>query len=181
MGSVTVDLVCHPQSPTISVESISVEVSYIERPDGFGLGFRYRLSGDLGSILLPPPLPPERGRNLWEHTCFEAFVMREDGSYIEFNFAPSRQWAIYGFTAYRKGMRSIRDLPVPRIGAPIHADFFEIHPVVYPELHGDERLALSAVIEERDGTKSYWALAHPPGKPDFHHPACFTATLPAPE
>lgn len=30
-------------------------------------------------------------------------------------------------------------------------------------------VGLSAVIEEADGTKSYWALAHPPGKPDFHH------------
>ena len=36
------------------------------------------------------------------------------------------------------------------------------------------------VIEELDGTKSYWALAHPPGKPDFHHPDCFALTLAAP-
>ena len=43
------------------------------------------------------------------------------------------------------------------------------------------RLGLSAVIEETDGTKSYWALAHPPGKPDFHHKDCFALTLPAPE
>jgi hypothetical protein len=40
---------------------------------------------------------------------------------------------------------------------------------------------LCAVIEERDARLSYWALAHPPGRPDFHHPACFAATLPAPE
>ena len=39
-------------------------------------------------------------------------------------------------------------------------------------------LGLSAVLEERDGTKSYWALAHPSGKPDFHHPDCFIARLP---
>jgi hypothetical protein len=181
LGSVTVDLVCHPQSPAKSVESISVKVSCIQGPDGFALGLRYRLLGDLEAILLPTPLPPERGSNLWEHTCFEAFVMHEDGSYIEFNFAPSRQWAVCGFTSYREGMRSIRDLPVPRIGAPTHEAFFEIHPVVYPALKGDERLALSAVIEELDGTKSYWALAHPPGKPDFHHPACFAVSLPAPE
>ena len=35
------------------------------------------------------------------------------------------------------------------------------------------RLGLSAVIEETSGRKSYWALAHPPGKPDFHHADCF--------
>ena len=45
----------------------------------------------------------------------------------------------------------------------------------------DWRAGLSAIIEEADGTKSYWALAHPPGKPDFHHPDCFALELPAPD
>jgi len=37
----------------------------------------------------------------------------------------------------------------------------------------------AVTFEERDGTKSYWALAHPGGdKPDFHDPSCFTAHLP---
>ena len=39
------------------------------------------------------------------------------------------------------------------------------------------RAALSAVIEEASGTKSYWALAHPPGKPDFHHSDAFVLDL----
>ena len=30
------------------------------------------------------------------------------------------------------------------------------------------RLGLSAVIEDISGRKSYWALMHPAGKPDFH-------------
>ena len=38
-------------------------------------------------------------------------------------------------------------------------------------------LGLSAVLEEKDGTKSYWALAHMGEKPDFHAPGCFTARL----
>lgn len=41
------------------------------------------------------------------------------------------------------------------------------------------RLGLSAVIEETSGAKSYWALAHAPGKPDFHHPDAFALDLPA--
>ena len=41
-------------------------------------------------------------------------------------------------------------------------------------------MGLSAIIEETDGTKSYWALAHPPGEePDFHDPACFALELAA--
>jgi hypothetical protein len=39
---------------------------------------------------------------------------------------------------------------------------------------------ISAIIEEADGTKSHWALAHPPGEPDFHHPDCFVLDLPPP-
>ena len=46
--------------------------------------------------------------------------------------------------------------------------------------HGDCGMNVTAVIEERGGTKSYWALAHPADKPDFHDPACFVATLAAP-
>jgi hypothetical protein len=39
------------------------------------------------------------------------------------------------------------------------------------------RLGLSAVIEETSGRRSYWALAHPPGKADFHHSDCFAHEL----
>jgi hypothetical protein len=39
-------------------------------------------------------------------------------------------------------------------------------------------IGLTAVLEQTDGTKSYWALAHPPGKPDFHDPACFALEFP---
>ena len=45
----------------------------------------------------------------------------------------------------------------------------------------DWQMGLSAVLEETDGTKSYWALAHPPGAPDFHHPDCFALDIPAPD
>lgn len=38
--------------------------------------------------------------------------------------------------------------------------------------------SLSAVIEERHGAKSYWALAHGSDKPDFHHPDSFVLELP---
>jgi hypothetical protein len=40
-------------------------------------------------------------------------------------------------------------------------------------------MGISAILVERDGRKSYWALAHPPGEPDFHHPDCFALELPA--
>jgi hypothetical protein len=45
------------------------------------------------------------------------------------------------------------------------------------EPHASLRLALSAVVEEERGVLSYWALKHPPGKPDFHHPDAFMLEL----
>ena len=169
-------LSCHPDTPCAAVEQILVDV----RREGAALGLTYRLFGNLARVHLPPPISPIRGQRLWERTCFEAFIKPRGGeAYIEFNFDPARRWAIYGFDAYRKE-RAAPQLPVPRIGAPIRETAFVISPTVYLDAVEPFDLALSAVIEETDGTKSYWALAHLPGKPDFHHPDCFQLTLGAP-
>jgi hypothetical protein len=45
----------------------------------------------------------------------------------------------------------------------------------------DWRLGLTVVVEAVDGSKSFWALEHPAGPPDFHNADCFVARLPAPE
>jgi len=46
-------------------------------------------------------------------------------------------------------------------------------------MHRDAKLsiAVSAVVEDQDGLLSYWALRHPPGKPDFHHADAFALVL----
>ena len=170
-------LVCHPDTPCGAVERIEVKV---ER-DANAIGLTFQLFGNLSAIRLPAPEAPTRGANLWEHTCFEAFVMQPGRSdYLEFNFSPSRQWAIYRFDRYREGMRPAADIAVPRLGLPLQNGYFKLAPVIYPQIIGRVMLGLSAVIEESDGTKSYWALAHPPGKPDFHHSDCFALKLAAP-
>ena len=141
----------------------------------------FRIEG-AKKLLLPPWVSSVRRDDLWQTTCFEMFLMCADGRYFEFNFSPSTQWAIYAFDSYRHGMRPL-DVDVSP-----HIEFEEIGEVFSLEADvdlgqippGQLALSFSAVIEETDGTKSYWALAHPPGAPDFHHPACFTATLPAP-
>jgi hypothetical protein len=33
------------------------------------------------------------------------------------------------------------------------------------------------VVEDEAGAFAYWALKHPPGKPDFHHPDAFALVL----
>ena len=41
------------------------------------------------------------------------------------------------------------------------------------------QLAVTAVIEETNGRRSYWSLKHPRGKPDFHHSDGFALEIAA--
>ena len=128
---------------------------------------------------------PARRDDLWTTTCFEFFVrVVGDPAYFEFNLSPSGEWAAYRFTAYRTGM-----LPLELDCEPMFSrnydgdrDVTEVDLELNFLEQGPMQIALAAVIEETDGTISYWALAHPPeGPPDFHHPDCFALSLPAPD
>ena len=162
------------------VKGVSVEIMY-SQTDG-DLLLTYIVSG-AEHVKLPEWVSQHRCDRLWETTCFELFVQQEGlEPYFEFNFSPSTQWSAYRFDRYREGMRDFPLVHDPRIdrgmadvGYVIEVDF-DLAPFANTSL----RLGLSAVIEEKDGTKSYWALAHTQGQPDFHHKDCFALTLPAP-
>jgi hypothetical protein len=171
----------HPHTPCDTVEGIAVEVAR----HGSDLQLRYCATGRIGALQIPARSTSVRADDLWRHTCFEAFI-KETGAdtYHEFNFAPSTQWAAYSFTGYRDGMRVLSDITPREIGIETTAASFCLRAhLLLPNLlnlltNATWRLGLSAVIEETNGAKSYWALAHPPGKPDFHHPDCFGLELP---
>ena len=57
-------------------------------------------------------------------------------------------------------------------------DWIAVEAAVTADLAPGSRLNLTAVIEEEGGHKSYWALAHASGPPDFHNRDCFIAHLP---
>lgn len=144
---------------------------------------RYHVQGDIGRLRIPDAVAPGRRDELWRHTCFEAFVMGADGSYCEFNFSPSRQWAAYRFDSYRRAMSELPLQTMPRIETETMEDGFALDAIVPLALHEDtvagrSRLAIAAVLECTDGRLTYWALAHPVAKPDFHHEDGFIAALP---
>lgn len=157
----------HPDRPALTVADVAASAVR----EGDRLCVRYRVAD--GTALRVNTHPPIRTDELWKHTCFEAFVMGAGPGYREFNFAPSGAWAAYAFDDYRDGMRNAEATPV------IAWDGATLTAELAVDLPGDWRLNLTAVIEELDGTKSYWALAHPDGPPDFHDPACFVLSLPA--
>ena len=149
-------------------------------PRADSLVFSYVVTGRIGDIRLPPAAAARRGDELWRHTCFEAFVRGPSGSeYYEFNFAPSTQWAAYRFSDYRSGMVLAAEIEAAPIETQPGPDRYTLQVTLpigrLPALSRSTpwRLGLSAIIEDQAGHMSYWALAHPPGKPDFHHMDCF--------
>lgn len=176
-GSVPLNLVCHPQTPSLSVHGVEVVVQV--SADG-AMSARYVLTGDLSALPIPEFRSPRRADGLWQHTCFEVFVMAGEGSgYREFNFSPSGGWAAYSFQNYRNaGEMLIEKEPVIRVRH--SADRLELAVEFHAGLPSgcrSVRLGLSAVVEQADGGLSYWALRHPPGRPDFHHLDAFALQL----
>jgi len=143
---------------------------------------RWRIDG-AQDLILPPFAGKGRADDLWRTTCFELFLMPDAGpSYCEFNLSPSERWAAYDFAAYREGMgvRAVEREPQGTVRVGSRFAIFDTAIPLSALPDAPARMNLAAVIEEQGGAKSYWALGHPPEKPDFHDPACFLATLPAP-
>lgn len=151
----------------------------VSAPGGLVLGLDYAVTGNIAALAVPVPAPPERRDNLWQATCFELFVQLGGDAYAEFNFSPSTCWAAYGFDDYRTGMRSLSGVE-PRIEVSMGEGRLDLRVEIDLALlvrDFDRAIGLSAVIEQADGAKSWWALAHPAGKPDFHHRDCFALQL----
>jgi len=171
----------HPDSRCVATAYVEVEVA---RPHVDSLVLSYIVTGKVNDIRMPPVTETARGDSLWQHTCFEAFLRASSGvEYYEFNFAPSTQWAAYRFSSYRSGMRVASEISAPPIEVQSNTDRYTLQASLeldrLSRLPRDSswRLGLSALIEDASGHKSYWALAHPPGKPDFHHADCFAYEL----
>jgi len=125
------------------------------------------------------PDEPRRAEDLWKTTCFEAFL-RVHGAeaYREWNFAPSGDWAAYDFESRREGRTDAEVMP-PYIRVEDNLTWLAVGATIAVDAKAAWEIGLSVVLEEKDGTKSYWALEHGDGdKPDFHDPACFIAHLP---
>ncbi len=169
----------HPQSPASSVSSIAAEYA----PSGDELLLTYVVTGS-DELSVPPPLTAARADNLWQTTCFELFLRPEgEESYVEFNFSPSSRWAAYRFGSHRAGRSDlpVASPPVIRVEGSGTTFAMDVRLALAGLPTGNLRMGLSAIIEEAGGRKSYWALAHPDGEPDFHHEDCFARELAAAE
>lgn len=175
----TSPLVPHPAYPP----SPALRMHFACDVKGGWLTMRWRIEGSC-ELAIPPFAGRRRADGLWRTTCFELFVQAQGTAYSEFNFSPSEAWAAYDFDGPREGIRD-RNVPIAPVctwrgGGPHIALFDAALPLAaLPALPC--RIGPTAVLEEAEGHKSYWAVGHGKAQPDFHDPACFAVMLAAPE
>lgn len=139
---------------------------------------KFSLRGDTAAIRWPASLAATgQGTSLWKHTCFELFISPGDNpNYWEYNFSPSRQWAIYAFEDYRKPMPITVSQPPQIISPRLTHNTFSLQAgfTLASELV-DKPISVGAcaVIETIDGQYYYYALSHCSDKPDFHRRESF--------
>lgn len=174
-------LLRHGASSSEAVRTLEVSVRAF---DADRVVLRYVLDADLERLIIPPEDAQRRAHELWMHTCFEALLAVADApGYCELNFAPSRAWAMYRFSARRQGMAVVTDARAPQLDMQRTAATVTLDATVFwhdlmPHAAPLRLLiAMAAVVEDEGGRLSYWALRHPPGRPDFHHPDSFTLEL----
>lgn len=176
----TYSLIPHPDTPP-SGAPFKLWVN-VDHAASFGLNSTtnmvFGVGAPIGRFVIREVEEPGRADELWQSTCFEAFIRTAgESGYTEWNFAPSGEWAAYAFGDYREGRVDAEVGSPPYVRMEDNFTWWAVGATISIPVEPDLLLGLSAVIEEVDGTKSYWALAHPPGKPDFHHADCFAAKL----
>ena len=175
--TLSVALVRHRAAEANALTGITVHVERL--PGHVAISFVAR--GKVGSLSLAEPGASRRADDLWQHTCFEAFMEPAFGSgYREFNLSPSNAWAAYAFSGYRRGMTEVEGNPVPRLSVKRSSEVIVVEAMLATAFPDQQSLmmGLSAVEEDLEGRKSYWALAHmEDGPPDFHHPIGFDLEL----
>jgi hypothetical protein len=176
------DLVPHPSTPPAN-PPFKVWVT-VDHAGALGATATTNIWFGVGApaerFVIPKLAEPWRADELWRATCFEAFVRAAgEENYREWNFAPTGNWAAYAFSAYRQDMARADVGSPPYIRMEDNFTWWSVGATIAIEAGKQWDLGLSAILEEKDGTKSYWALAHGSGdKPDFHAPDCFAARLP---
>ena len=175
-------LICHPATPSPRVNSLVVALSLTGKG---GLEIQFDCACAAGALFIPDARPAQAADELWRHTCCEVFVGEAgDAAYREYNFSPSGQWAMYGFSAYR--LRDPAGLnpsaPAPRIRFASHAEGWTLQAQVdasaFPVAAGASlELGVAAVLEAAGGGLSYWALRHAAAQPDFHRRESFVQRL----
>ncbi|MBN8553920.1 MAG: DOMON-like domain-containing protein [Deltaproteobacteria bacterium] len=142
-------------------------------PQKIHVGFL--VEGPLKDLIIPKmSIKPQKKDKLWEQTCFEIFLSEKSADkYFELNFSPSRDWAIYSFDDYRELGASgrLKTFNAPEIAMETSKHELKIE-ILLDNPTGlakkDLDIGITAVLQEKNLEKTFWALTHLSAEPDFH-------------
>jgi hypothetical protein len=148
------------------------------------LTIHYALNGKIEDIFLPDlSINPTRKAELWKTTCLEFFfAVKDSPEYWELNLSPSGDWNIYRMDAYRRvGFRE--EMLIQRLQFETQKDrnSFLLNAAV--DLNSMIRIeqileiGVTAVVQTKTGSETYWALTHPAPEADFHRRESFVLGL----
>ena len=163
--------------------SAPLRLEAILRREGEKILLCYLLRGALGAVAVPDGRTSRNGgTSRWRRTCFELFIGPAAGPvYHELNLSPAGHWNVYAFDDYRAGMR-----PEPAVGSLAFtvareekslAVVLELELAPFYPPGTALRAGLAAVLVDRAGKLTYWALAHPEDRPDFHRRENFIVAI----
>lgn len=143
----------------------------------------FTIIGDISLIKHSPITPtPKRKDNLWQSTCFEVFTAATmEPDYWEYNIAPSHNWNVYHFDAYREGQTLdplVGAIKIKTQYANKNLNTITASLPLSPRLAGKEiSLGISCILQDINNNLNYYALVHPAHKPDFHDKRGFVIRL----
>lgn len=122
-------------------------------------------------LVVPKFSTQQKKEGLWNSTCFEIFV-KSGKSYVEWNFSPSGEWWSMDFSDYRHRLASKEHERTLPLKAEWTLNQTLSCAISIPVPTAPLQVGISCILDM--GTKkTYWALAHPKDKPDFHDASCW--------
>ena len=151
------------------------------------LHMHYTLHQDTSSPVLWPSAKQTACRRdgIWQSTCMELFISTPSMQrYWEYNFCPSGDWNIYQLSGYRSNLQADANCRQPSITQRTQSGGYELAVITQlPAALVDQQeliLAITAVVEQRNGQCSYWAMHHGGSEADFHRRDGFQLRLQQP-
>ncbi len=138
------------------------------------LTLRFALDSPAGALRMPAPTgAPARRHNLWESTCFEAFIGRPgERAYRELNLAPNGHWNVYALTDYRENLeewKAVQELRYALRRSDQHVELTcELDLSGWIAADQALEISLTAVLDHGGTGCSYWAWHHQGEQADFH-------------
>ena len=132
---------------------------------------------------------PSGGRhfNLWQQTCFEAFIQPAGGAkYYEINLSPAKAWNVFSFESYRApqpptevpGVEILKFEVEGLAAGSTNLKTFKANLKVQIKILGANfrqvNASLCSVVVLKDLQTTYWSTKHADQKANFHHFDSFT-------